>query len=104
MLVDFGKQIGRVILDKSHIAKSLDLGYAITCHKLQGSSCERVIVGLDYSAYTMLCCEFLYTAVTSAELICDLVAENSAVRYAISQVQSNDKQTFLPFIKELRAS
>lgn len=104
MLVDFGEQIGRVILDKSHIAKSLDLGYAITCHKLQGSSCERVIVGLDYSAYTMLTSEWIYTAITRAESLCDLVAENSAVRYAISQVQSNDKQTFLPFVKELRAS
>ena len=101
MLVDFGELIGKVVLDRHFIEKSIDLAYAITCHKLQGSSAERVIVGLDYSAYQLLCCEWVYTAITRAELMADLVAENSAVRHAISQVHSNNKQTFLPFMKEL---
>lgn len=104
MLVDFGELIGKAILEKTFVEKSVDLGYAITCHKLQGSSAERVVVGLDYSAYQLLSCEWLYTAITRAELMADLVAENNAVRHAISQVHSNNKQTFLPFMKELRAS
>lgn len=103
MLVDFGDMIGEVVLEKHFVEKSIDLAYAITCHKLQGSSCERVIVGLDYSAYQMLTSEYVYTAITRGEKLVDMVAENKAVRYAISQVQSNKKQTFLPFMKELVA-
>lgn len=101
MLVDFGELIGQVVLDKSFIEKSVELAYAITCHKLQGSSAERVVVGLDYSAYMMLTSEYLYTAITRAEKLCDLIGENKAIRFAITQVQSNKKQTFLPFMEKL---
>lgn len=100
MIVNF-VGIGRVILKKNLIDTNLDLAYAITCHKLQGSSAERVIVACDFSAYVLLNAEWLYTAITRAERYCVLVAENAAVRYAISKVETNTKQTFLQFIPSL---
>lgn len=90
--VDLGKE---VVLAHDHIKESIDLAYAITCHKLQGSSADTVIVGIDFSAYTLLTSEWLYTALTRAEKYCILVGENSAIRYAISRTQSAHKQTFI---------
>lgn len=90
--VDLGKE---VILTHDHIKESIDLAYAITCHKLQGSSADTVIVGVDFSAYTLLTSEWLYTAITRAEKYCILVGENSAIRFCISRVQSANKQTFI---------
>ena len=84
-----------VVLKHEHIKDSIDLAYAITCHKLQGSSANTVIVGIDFSAYTMLSCEYLYTAITRAEKYAILVGENNAVRYAISNTHSANKQTFI---------
>lgn len=74
---------------------SLKLSYACTAHKLQGSSAPYVIIGLDYSAYMMLCKEWLYTAITRAKKKCYLFAENSALRRAINTSGVTERSTFL---------
>lgn len=74
---------------------SLILGYACTCHKLQGDSSKYVIIGLDYSSYKLLSKQWVYTAITRAEKYCVLCAENNALRYAISQDKVSQKNTFL---------
>lgn len=86
---------GKVRLSYSDL-KSLELGYATTCHKLQGSSTDTVIVAVDFSGYTLLSCEWLYTAITRAEKYCVLWGINRAIRTAISKVQTKNKATFLP--------
>lgn len=91
-----------VDLEKEQVCKSIDLAYAITCHKLQGSSADTVIVGVDYSAYTLLSCEWLYTAITRAEKYCVLVGERGAVNYAISKSSSTLKQTFISLVAAQR--
>lgn len=74
---------------------SLILGYACTCHKLQGDSSKYVIIGLDYSSYKLLSKQWVYTAITRAEQYCVLCAENNALRYAINQDKVGQKNTFL---------
>jgi len=80
---------------KGKALKGIELAYAITVHKLQGSSAKVCIVGIDYSAFKLLTAELLYTAITRAEDLCVLVGENGAIRYAISHISVNNKRTFL---------
>lgn len=61
----------------------------------QGSEYPYIIIGIDFSAYSLLSKELLYTALTRAKLHCDLIAQNSALRYAISQNGVSTKQTHL---------
>ena len=75
--------------------KNLELGYACTVHKLQGSGFCSTIVGLDNSSYIMNNSELLYTAITRAKKYCILVANNYAVVKAIQTKEVKTKQTFL---------
>lgn len=86
--------IGEVIFTKSD-CKNLELGYACTVHKLQGSGFCSTIVGLDNSSYIMNNSELLYTAITRAKKYCVLIANNYAVVKAIQTKEVKTKQTFL---------
>lgn len=86
--------LGEVILDSNGV-KSLELGYAITVHKSQGSGFDTVIGAIDSSAYVMLNAELLYTLVTRAKKYCVLVGKNSAIRSAITKREIKNKQTYL---------
>ena len=86
--------IGRVIIKRSKLS-SLLLGYAITCHKLQGSECDHVIFGMDFGSYVLLTKEMVYTAITRAKKHCYVVAQNGALRYAVAQNSVSQKQTLL---------
>lgn len=93
LLVDFNTK-GRIYIPKSHL-QFIKLGYAITTHKLQGSSSPYIICGLDYSHYKLLNKEMVYTMLTRAKKYCVLCAENKALRYAITKSEVKTKQTFL---------
>lgn len=93
IIVNFGT-LGKIIVPSSSW-RSLELAYAITCHKSQGSEYPITIVGLDYSAYKLLSREWFYTAMTRGKKKTIVVAEGSALRYAVSQSKVIVKQTFL---------
>lgn len=86
--------IGEVVLDGNGY-KSLELGYAITIHKSQGSGFDVVIGAIDSSAYVLLNAELLYTLVTRAKKYCVLVGKNNAIRTAINKREIKNKQTYL---------
>ena len=86
--------IGEVIFNKSE-SKNLELAYACTVHKMQGSGFTSTIVGMDTSSYIMNNCELLYTAITRAKKYCVLVANNYAITKAIQNKEVKTKQTFL---------
>lgn len=93
--------IGEVVLDGNG-SKSLELGYAITIHKSQGSGFNVVIGAIDSSAYVLLNAELLYTLVTRAKKYCVLVGKNSAIHTAINKREIKNKQTYLKeMLKEL---
>ena len=84
-----------VVTIPSNYWRGLELGYCITVHKGQGSQWPHVIFGLDYSAYSLLSRELLYTAITRAEKKCELVVQTSALRYATVVESVSKKQTHL---------
>jgi exodeoxyribonuclease V alpha subunit len=73
----------------------IELGYAITVHKYQGSQSKSIIFGLDFSAYSLLTRELVYTGITRAQKKCYLVCQTGALRYATSQQSISTKQTHL---------
>lgn len=75
--------------------KNIELGYALTCHKMQGSECDTIIFGLDFNSFTLLSKELLYTGITRAKKKCYLIAQTSALRYGTGKSSVTDKQTHL---------
>ena len=93
IVVDFF-DVGKVIITKNNI-KSIELAYACTGHKMQGSQARVVIVGVDWSSYSLLTKEWVYTALTRAQKHCVLIAQNSALSYAINKQGVSGKLTHL---------
>ena len=85
---------GRVIFFKSMLEK-LQLGYAATCHKLQGSGIPYVIGVVDPSAYSLLTNEALYTEITRAKKYCILIGSPRSIRMAVRKSAVKAKQTWL---------
>lgn len=94
---NYGNEVGKVIYKKA-MFNNLQLAYAITCHKFQGSEIDTVIVGIDYSAYALLCKQWVYTAITRSKKKCVLVADKKALDFAVHTNRVSTKQTFLPLI------
>lgn len=86
--------IGKLIMDREAMM-NLELGYAITIHKSQGSGFHTAIVAIESAAFVLLNAELLYTGITRAKKYCVLVAQNKAVRMAINKREINHKQTYL---------
>lgn len=93
MIVDF-EQWGPVRIPKS-MWNTVELAYALTCHKLQGSEADYVIVGLDFSAREMLTREWLYTAITRAKKKCVICAEANSLQFCVMKSNIPLKTTFL---------
>lgn len=85
------------IIPKKHL-KALELGYCITCHKIEGSQCKNVIIGLDFSSYVLLTRQWVYTAISRTVSKCVLIAQTSALRYALHQDGVSIKVTHLQSI------
>lgn len=86
--------IGRVEIEQDDW-NDLELGYAISIHKSQGSEFDHVIVGIDFSGYSLLSRELIYTAITRAKIDCTLVAQTPALRFATANEAVSKKQTHL---------
>lgn len=95
-IVDF-EGIGVLDLSKDD-AKHLELAYALTIHKCQGSGFDSVIVAMDSSSYIMNNAELLYTGVTRAKKYCTLIGDCSAIQKAIKTKEVKKKQTYLKYI------
>lgn len=94
VVVDF-LGIGRVYIENFSSNGTLELGYAVTVHKMQGSEFDNVIFGLDFSAYSLLTKELVYTGITRAKKKCELICQTGALRMAISKEGIMSKQTHL---------
>lgn len=93
--------IGEITLSKE-ATKNLELAYACTTHKMQGSGYDTVIVAIDSTSFILNNAELLYTAMTRAKKYCVLVGKNSAIRGCISKREVKTKQTFLNNFLEKR--
>lgn len=86
--------IGEVIIPDDYW-DTIELNYCGTVHSNQGSQYDNVIIGLDFGAYTLLTRELVYTAITRAKKKCIVIAQNSALRYAVGNKGLSKKQTHL---------
>ena len=93
IIVDF-YNIGEVIVKDKQL-QQLALGYAITVHKLQGSTIPYVIGCVDYSHYTMLNRQLVYTLMSRAKYELRFIFETNALLKAISTNKVSTKRTFL---------
>lgn len=93
MIISF-QGIGDVEIPKNSWS-GIELGYAITVHKAQGSQWSNVIFGLDNSAYTLLSRELIYTGITRAEKRIYFLAQTVALRIGTGKESISQKQTHL---------
>lgn len=93
IVVNF-QYIGKILILSKQLS-SVELSYAITVHKSQGSQYPYVLVGLDFGSYSMLTKELIYTAITRASKHCKLECQTNALRYAVGQNAISSKQTYL---------
>ena len=74
---------------------SLDLAFAATVHKMQGSECDCVIIPLVSSFYVMLRRALIYTAITRAKKKVILVGQKKALFLAIHRNDNIARNTML---------
>ena len=92
MLIEFN-DIGEVWFTKDDCA-SLDLGYASTIHKAQGSTIPYVLIGIPHS-YTMSSRQLLYTAITRAQKECYVFGNLNTLKQCIFGDVYIDNHTIL---------
>ena len=79
---------GRVALYTAEMLGEIDLAYAQTVHKAQGSEYPCVVVCAMPSAQSLLVRGVLYTAITRAKELLGIVGDDAGVRF----MAGNDKQ------------
>lgn len=92
ILIEFDN-IGEVWFTKDDCA-NLDLGYACTIHKAQGSTIPYVLVGIPFS-YMMSSRQLLYTAITRAQKECYVFGNLGTLKQCISGDVYIDNHTIL---------
>lgn len=91
--VDFGD--GRKAEYETSDLEMLDLGYASTIHKAQGSEYQSVIINLQCAHAVMLARPLIYTAITRAKERVLIVGERKAVCIAIKRTDTERRGTML---------
>jgi len=87
--------IEKVITYTKNELDNIDLAYAMTVHKLQGSGYKTVIGIIDSTHYSLLDNCMLYTMITRAKKRCCLLAEPSAFMKCIKTNNNSARQTWL---------
>ena len=80
----------------------LDLAYAITIHKSQGSEFDCVIIPLVSQHFKMLFRNLIYTGLTRAKKLAVFVGTRQALAMAIRNMDTAHRQTALPFLLQER--
>jgi exodeoxyribonuclease V alpha subunit len=91
--VDYGD--GRLAEYEYQELDLLELAYACTVHKSQGSEYQSVIVNLQMAHYIMLKRPLIYTAITRAKQRVAIVGESKALRIAIHRTDAEKRGTML---------
>ena len=93
---------GNIVSYKKEDIKDLDLSYAITIHKSQGSEFECVLIPMMSTAYMLLNRNLLYTAITRAKKLVILLGEKRILKQMVKNNNESKRLTNLSFwIKEL---
>lgn len=91
--IDFGE--GKIKWYESDDLNMLDLGYASTIHKSQGSEYTSVIINLQCAHSIMLTRQLIYTAITRGKERVIIVGERRALCIAINKKDTEKRGTCL---------
>ena len=92
----------KIIEYKSNELNELELAYALTCHKCQGSGINTVIGIIDNTHYTLLDNCMLYTLMTRAKKRCCLLSEPSAFIRCIKTNHNTSRQTWMSLDESIK--
>lgn len=84
-----------IAYDFDHIGDIIELAYALTVHKAQGSQYKLVAIPMTNSHFIMLNSKWFYTAITRAEEKVYLVGQDYAFKRACTNVEGVRRQTWL---------
>ncbi len=84
-----------VAYDFDHLGDILELAYALTVHKAQGSQYRVVVIPLTNSHFVMLNNKWFYTAITRAEEKACIVGQPFALKRACTNVEGVRRLTWL---------
>ncbi len=76
--------------------QDMELGYAMSIHKSQGSEFPAVIIPIHESQFIMLHRTLLYTAITRARKLCVLVGTKRAIAIGIKRTEHGHRRTLMP--------
>ncbi|MBN1932495.1 MAG: AAA family ATPase [Desulfobacterales bacterium] len=86
---------GRVVEYTQEAVPELDLAYAITIHKSQGSEFEAVIIPVLTQHFKMLFRNLIYTGLTRAKKLAVLVGTRKALAMSVKNQDTSRRQTLL---------
>ena len=86
---------GRIIMYKREDISDLDLAYAITIHKSQGSEFEAVIIPVLTQHFKMLFRNLIYTGLTRAKRLAVFVGTRKALAMSVKNQDTSHRQTAL---------
>jgi exodeoxyribonuclease V alpha subunit len=89
--------VGIVEYEQGYLTE-IDLAYAITIHKSQGSEFPVVVIPLASQHYTMLQRNLIYTGLTRAKKMAIFVGSRYALRQAVNRLESGTRQTTLSYL------
>lgn len=92
--VEFSSDKGLLDYQRDQISE-LDLAYAITIHKSQGSEFDCVIIPLVSQHYSMLFRNLIYTALTRAKKLAVFIGSRQALGMAVRNKDIASRQTAL---------
>lgn len=79
---------------------TIELSYALTTHKFQGSECRAVIVAVHSTNWYMLTRQWLYCSATRAKEYLLIVGDKKGIREACRKVKETDRATMLGKLRE----
>ena len=88
---------GSIVKYKKEDIKDLELSYAITIHKSQGSEFDAIIIPMMQVAPMLLTRNLLYTGVTRAKKLVVLVGEKRIIKQMVDNNISNKRFTNLSY-------
>ncbi|MDD7305572.1 MAG: ATP-dependent RecD-like DNA helicase [Peptoniphilaceae bacterium] len=93
---------GTLVNYKREDIKDLDLSYAITIHKSQGSEFDCVVIPMMQASFMLLNRNLLYTGVTRAKKLLILLGEKRILKQMIDNSSTSKRNTNLTYwIKEM---
>ena len=89
-----GKE-NRIVIYKKENLVELDLAYAITIHKSQGSEFNAIIIPIATQHFKLLFRNLIYTGLTRAKKFVIFVGTRKALAIAVKNIDNRQRQTFL---------